>query len=128
MCGLNQISIFWPSSGILPFVFQLRSIFQGQNSLLLANGSLKTAFKIMSRLQLREQGQEPMTMGSWSGAHDQQGLSSRRSLEASNWVRTFERLFGLGRREFEEANLQKFKCSSGGGGGGGGGWPGGGGC
>ena len=102
MCGLNQISIFWPSSGILPFVFLLRSIFQGQNSPLLANGSLKTAFKIMSRLQLREQ-----------------GLSSRRSLEASNWVRTFERLFGLGRREFEEANLQKFKCSSGGGGGGG---------
>lgn len=46
-------------------------------------------------------------------------LSSRRSLEPSNWVRTFERLFGLGRREFEEANPQKFKCSSGAGGGGG---------
>lgn len=54
MCGLK--SIFWPSSGILPFVFQLRSIFQGQNSPLLANGSLKTAFKIISRLQLHEQG------------------------------------------------------------------------
>lgn len=49
-------------------------------------------------------------------------LSSRRSLEPSNWVRTFERLFGLGRREFEEANPQKFKCSSGGGGGVPGGW------
>ena len=82
--------------------------FQGRISPLLVNNALKTVFKWSLKVLLRH----ISLWQSWTVFDWRRNLSLRRGISVTMGG-AFERLFCPEEREFEQANLQKFKCPGG---------------